>query len=121
MARIKALWSEFKSFAFKGNMIDLAVAVVIGAAFSGVINALVADIIMPGISYVVTAAKETTDVATNAAQRVATAAGVTSKPSTEPSTQPATEPATQATTEPTTLPAVRLAAGPASPELLEKK
>ena len=31
-----SLWSEFKAFAFKGNMIDLAVAVVIGAAFSGV-------------------------------------------------------------------------------------
>jgi len=47
-----SLWTEFKNFAFKGNMIDLAVAVVLGAAFSNVINAIVKAIIMPLISYV---------------------------------------------------------------------
>ena len=46
------LWDEFKAFAFKGNMIDLAVAVVIGKAFSDVIGALVANVIMPIVSYV---------------------------------------------------------------------
>src|SRR5207245_10680878 len=50
---MKELWSEFKSFAFKGNMIDLAVAVVIGAAFGAVVNSLVKDIIMPVLSYVI--------------------------------------------------------------------
>jgi large conductance mechanosensitive channel len=47
-----SLWGEFKNFAFKGNMIDLAVAVVIGAAFGNVINSIVKGIIMPLISYV---------------------------------------------------------------------
>src|SRR3954447_21374860 len=47
-----SLWSEFKNFAFKGNMIDLAVAVVVGAAFAKIIDAIVKWIIMPLISYV---------------------------------------------------------------------
>ena len=45
------LWSEFKAFAFKGNMIDLAVAVVIGAAFGKIVTAMVNDIIMPIVGY----------------------------------------------------------------------
>lgn len=40
---------EFKKFAMRGNVVDLAVAVVIGAAFGAVVNSLVADIIMPAI------------------------------------------------------------------------
>src|SRR3989440_1343291 len=44
------IWKEFKEFAVKGNAIDLAVGVIIGAAFSGIINSLVKDIIMPPIS-----------------------------------------------------------------------
>src|ERR1700674_2554637 len=43
---------EFKKFAMRGNVVDLAVGVIIGAAFGGIINALVADIIMPIISAV---------------------------------------------------------------------
>jgi large conductance mechanosensitive channel len=39
--------SEFKEFAMKGNVIDLAVGVVIGAAFGKIVSALVGDIIMP--------------------------------------------------------------------------
>jgi large conductance mechanosensitive channel len=46
------LWEEFKTFAFKGNMIDLAVAVVIGTAFGAVISSLVKNVIMPALSYV---------------------------------------------------------------------
>ena len=38
---------EFKKFALKGNMIDLAVGIIIGGAFSSIINSLVKDIIMP--------------------------------------------------------------------------
>jgi large conductance mechanosensitive channel len=44
---IKRGWAEFRDFAFRGNMIDLAVAVVIGGAFSKVINAFVDEIINP--------------------------------------------------------------------------
>ncbi|MGI6298322.1 MAG: large-conductance mechanosensitive channel protein MscL [Saccharofermentanales bacterium] len=45
------MWKEFKEFALKGNVIDLAVAVVIGAAFGAIVNSLVKDIIMPIIGY----------------------------------------------------------------------
>jgi len=38
---------EFKKFAMRGNVVDLAVGVIIGAAFGAIINSLVADIIMP--------------------------------------------------------------------------
>jgi large conductance mechanosensitive channel len=38
---------EFKKFAMRGNVVDLAVAVVIGAAFGAVVNSLVADVVMP--------------------------------------------------------------------------
>jgi large conductance mechanosensitive channel len=44
-----SLGSEFKEFAMKGNVIDLAVGVVIGAAFGKIVASLVADIIMPPI------------------------------------------------------------------------
>ncbi len=43
---------EFKAFAVKGNMIDLAVGVIIGAAFGKIIDSLVNDLIMPLISWV---------------------------------------------------------------------
>ena len=38
---------EFKKFAMRGNVVDLAVGVIIGAAFGAIVNSLVADIIMP--------------------------------------------------------------------------
>lgn len=41
--------SEFKEFAVKGNMIDMAVGIIIGAAFGKVVDSLVKDIIMPPI------------------------------------------------------------------------
>ena len=43
------MFEEFKKFAMRGNVIDLAVGVVIGAAFSGIVSSLVKDIIMPPI------------------------------------------------------------------------
>ncbi len=48
---MRQLWEEFKSFALKGNMIDLAVAVIIGGAFGAVVNSLVKNILMPIITY----------------------------------------------------------------------
>jgi large conductance mechanosensitive channel len=44
--------SEFKEFALKGNVMDLAVGVIIGAAFAKIVDSLVADIIMPIVSKV---------------------------------------------------------------------
>lgn len=46
------LLEEFKNFAFKGNVIDLAVGVIIGAAFGKIVDSLVKQIIMPLISVV---------------------------------------------------------------------
>jgi large conductance mechanosensitive channel len=43
------LFDEFKKFAMRGNVIDLAVGVVIGAAFTGIVNSLVKDIVTPPI------------------------------------------------------------------------
>ena len=45
------MFEEFKKFAMRGNVIDLAVGVVIGAAFTGIVNSLVKDVIMPPIGY----------------------------------------------------------------------
>jgi large conductance mechanosensitive channel len=44
------MFKEFKEFAIKGNVIDLAVGVIIGAAFGKIVESLVADMIMPVIS-----------------------------------------------------------------------
>ncbi|PYL10140.1 MAG: large conductance mechanosensitive channel protein MscL [Verrucomicrobia bacterium] len=43
-------WKEFKEFAIKGNAVDLAVGVIIGAAFGSIVTSLVKDIVMPPIS-----------------------------------------------------------------------
>lgn len=41
------IFNEFKAFISRGNVIDLAVGIIIGAAFTGIVNSLVADVIMP--------------------------------------------------------------------------
>ena len=41
------MWKEFRDFAMRGNVIDLAIGVIIGAAFGKIVDALVSDIIMP--------------------------------------------------------------------------
>lgn len=46
----KHFWDDFRKFAFKGNLLDLAVAVVIGNAFGAVVNSLVKNVVMPAIS-----------------------------------------------------------------------
>jgi large conductance mechanosensitive channel len=48
-----SLLREFREFAVKGNIVDLAVAVIIGAAFGKIIASLVEDIIMPGVGALV--------------------------------------------------------------------
>jgi large conductance mechanosensitive channel len=49
--RTMAIFSEFKKFAMRGNVVDLAVGVVIGAAFTSIVNSLVKDIITPPIGW----------------------------------------------------------------------
>lgn len=44
---LKDFLAEFRSFAMKGNVVDLAVGVIIGGAFGTIVNSLVADIMMP--------------------------------------------------------------------------
>ena len=44
-----SLITEFKKFAMRGNVVDLAVGVIIGASFTGIVNSLVTDVIMPPI------------------------------------------------------------------------
>ena len=43
------MWKEFKNFIMKGNVVDLAIGIIIGVAFSAIINSLVSDIIMPPV------------------------------------------------------------------------
>ena len=47
---MKKFWEEFKSFALKGNMMDMAIGVIIGGAFGKISTSLVNDVIMPLIS-----------------------------------------------------------------------
>ena len=44
------IWKEFKDFAFKGNVIDMAVGVMIGSAFGSIVTSVVNDLIMPLVS-----------------------------------------------------------------------
>jgi large conductance mechanosensitive channel len=48
-----SLFEEFKNFAFKGNVVDLAIGVIIGAAFGGLVKSLVDNLIMPLVSVVI--------------------------------------------------------------------
>ena len=46
------MFKEFKDFAMRGNVVDMAVGIIIGASFGGIISSLVADVIMPPIGLV---------------------------------------------------------------------
>lgn len=50
---------EFKDFAMKGNVVDLAVGIIIGGAFGKIVSSLVADVIMPPIGYLIGGVKFT--------------------------------------------------------------
>jgi len=50
---LKKLLHEFREFAVKGNVVDLAVGVIIGAAFGKIVDSLVNDVVMPVISRIV--------------------------------------------------------------------
>jgi large conductance mechanosensitive channel len=51
MSKIKEIFGEFKEFAIKGNVVDMAVALMIGAAFTSVVKSVVEDVVMPPIGY----------------------------------------------------------------------
>ena len=53
---------DFKSFALKGNVVDLAVGVIIGAAFGKIVTALVSDLLMPVIGYLSPSATKFNDL-----------------------------------------------------------
>jgi large conductance mechanosensitive channel len=46
------MWTDFKAFIMKGNVLDLAVAVIIGGAFGAIVTSLVNDVIMPPIGMI---------------------------------------------------------------------
>lgn len=52
LERLKKNFGEFKTFAMKGNVIDMAVGIIIGAAFGKIIDSLVKDIIMPPLGWI---------------------------------------------------------------------
>lgn len=51
--KAKGFISEFKEFVSRGNVIDLAVGIIIGSAFTSIVNSLVKDLIMPGVGYLI--------------------------------------------------------------------
>jgi large conductance mechanosensitive channel len=106
----KTLWAEFKAFAFKGNMIELAVAVVIGAAFGKVIDSMVHDIVMPTIFLATSTVKDAKDAAVKGVEKAADKAkDVAGIATSQPASQPATQPADVAAAPPP------VAAAPAAP------
>ncbi len=52
MNKIKSRFEDFKNFAMKGNVLDLAVGVIIGGAFGKIVSSLVSDVIMPLIGLI---------------------------------------------------------------------
>lgn len=48
----RTMLKEFRDFAVRGNVVDLAVGIIIGAAFTTIVNSLVKDILMPPIGYI---------------------------------------------------------------------
>ncbi len=47
------MWREFRDFAMRGNVVDLAVGIIIGAAFTTIVNSLVNDLIMPPLGLLI--------------------------------------------------------------------
>lgn len=59
---MKKLWNEFKEFALKGNVIDMAVGVILGTAITAVVTSLVQDIIMPVLSAIIKIPSDITEL-----------------------------------------------------------
>ena len=54
--KAKGLWGDFKKFAFKGNVLDMAVGVIIGGAFGKIVTSVVNDLIMPIFGFITSGA-----------------------------------------------------------------
>lgn len=54
--KMKGLWTEFKKFISRGNVVDMAIGVVIGTAFTAIVNAVTKGILMPLVNWAVVAA-----------------------------------------------------------------
>lgn len=68
-AKAFSLLDEFKRFAFKGNVVDLAVGVIIGAAFGKVVDSLVKNVLMPAISLIMPGEKGYTEWALSVGEK----------------------------------------------------
>ena len=64
-----SLFDEFKNFAFKGNVIDLAVGVIIGGAFGKIVSSMVDNLIMPIVGVILPATTATRNGRTRSAKR----------------------------------------------------
>jgi len=53
MSQARGFLKEFRAFAVRGNVVDLAIGVIVGAAFSKIVDSLVKDIIMPVVNFMV--------------------------------------------------------------------
>ena len=49
--KMKGLWTEFKKFISRGNVVDMAIGVVIGTAFTAIVNAVTKGILMPLVNW----------------------------------------------------------------------
>ncbi|MBQ3508641.1 MAG: large-conductance mechanosensitive channel protein MscL [Peptococcaceae bacterium] len=73
------MWKEFKEFAFKGNVLDMSIGVIIGGAFGKIVTSLVNDIIMPFFGFI-TAGTDFTSLKLVLSPAVLDAAGEVLKP-----------------------------------------
>ena len=73
------MWKEFKEFAFKGNVLDMSIGVIIGGAFGKIVTSLVNDIIMPFFGFL-TAGTDFTSLKLVLSPAVLDAAGNVLKP-----------------------------------------
>ena len=65
-----SLLKEFREFAMRGNVVDLAVGVIIGAAFGKIVSSLVADIIMPPLGLLLAALISNSSIGSYAQRKV---------------------------------------------------
>ena len=73
------MWKEFKEFAFKGNVIDMAVGVIIGGAFGIIVTSIVNDLVMPVIGFIL-AGVNFKDLKFVLSPEIVDAAGTVTKP-----------------------------------------
>lgn len=53
MEKKKGFWAEFKEFISRGNVVDMAVGIIVGSAFTGIVNSVVNQVVMPFIGWII--------------------------------------------------------------------